>query len=85
MYLLESVQHRATRMINGLRKMPYEERMKLMDLPPYLLSYRRLRGDAIQTYNLVHGNYSINWATLLICYHWQITFPLWLQGVTLSN
>ena len=61
--LLESVQHRATRMINGLRKVPYEERLRLMDLPT--LSYRSLRGDAIETYKLVHGKYSFNWSSLL--------------------
>jgi len=54
--LLESVQHRATRI------MPYEERLKLMDLPT--LSYRRLRGDAIETYKFVHDKYS-NWVTSL--------------------
>jgi len=61
--LLESVQHRATRMINGLKKVPCEERLKLMDLPS--LSYRRLRGDAIEAYKFVHGKYSVDWSSLL--------------------
>ena len=46
--LLESVQHHATRIINGLKKVPYEERLRLMDLPT--LSYRRLHGDATDAY-----------------------------------
>jgi len=46
--LLESVQHRATRMINGLKTVLYEERLRLMDLPT--LSYRRLHGDATEAY-----------------------------------
>ena len=61
--MLESVQHRATRMITSLRKLPYEERLKLMDLPT--LSYRRLRGDTIEAYKLVHGINSVNWSSLL--------------------
>jgi len=61
--LLGSVQHRATRMINGLRKVPYEERLRLIDLPT--LSYLRLRGDATETYKLVHGKYSVNRSSLL--------------------
>ena len=61
--LLESVQHRATRLINELRKLPYEERLRLMDLPT--LAYRRLRGDAIETYKFLHGMYSVNRSQLL--------------------
>ena len=60
--LLENVQHRATRMINGLKKVPYEERLRLMDLPT--MSYRRLRGDAIEAYKCVHGKYSVDWSSL---------------------
>ena len=61
--MLEGVQHHATRMINGLKKVPYEERLRLMDLPT--LSYIRLRGDSIETYKLVHGKYLVNWSSLL--------------------
>ena len=56
--MLESVQHRVTRIINSLRKLPYEKRLKLVDLTT--LSYRRPRGDAIEAYKLVHGIYSVN-------------------------
>jgi len=61
--LLESMQHRATRMINGLKKVPYEGRLRLMDLPS--LSYQRLRGDAIEAYKYVDGKYSVDWSSLL--------------------
>jgi len=37
------MQHQASRMINGLSKVPYEERLRLMDLQT--LSYWRLCGD----------------------------------------
>ena len=39
--LLEGVQHRANRMVPGLAKFPYEERLRKMDLPS--LAYRRTR------------------------------------------
>ena len=44
--LLEGVQHRATRMVPGLAKFPYEESLRKMDLPS--LAYRRTRGNAIE-------------------------------------
>jgi len=53
--LLESVQHRATRMVPGLAKLNYEERLRRIDLPT--LAYRRTRGDAIEAYKYLHGKY----------------------------
>jgi len=46
--LIEKVQHRATRMVPGMSKLTYEDRLKRFDLPT--LVYRRARGDAIDTY-----------------------------------
>jgi len=65
--LLESVQHRATttKPINNLRKLLYEERLKLMDLPK--LAYRRLcSDDATETYKFPRGLYSVNLSVLLL-------------------
>ena len=45
--MIESVQHRATKMVPGLSKLTYEERLRKLDLPT--LVYRRARGDAIDT------------------------------------
>jgi len=53
--LLESVQHRASKMIPSLKHLCYEDRLKAMDLPTLL--YRRLRGDTIETYKYLHGEY----------------------------
>ena len=61
--LLEQVQHRATRIIPGLNKLKYEERLQKIELPS--LVYRRLRGDAIEMYKYLHGIYKVNSDTML--------------------
>ena len=61
--LLESVQQRATKLIPELRNMCYENRLKSLDLPS--LSYRRLRGDAIETFKYLHDIYTVD-SSLLI-------------------
>ena len=53
--LLESAQHRASKMAPGLKHLCHEDGLKAMDLPS--LMYQRLRGDAIETYKYLHGEY----------------------------
>ena len=50
---VERVQRRATRLIPSIRDLPYEERLRELDLPS--LAYRRRRGDMIQTYKIING------------------------------
>ena len=52
---LEAVQHRATRLIPGLREKEYEERLKALSLPT--LFYRRARGDMIECFKYMSGIY----------------------------
>lgn len=47
---IESVQRRATRLVPGMEKLNYSERLRKLKLPS--LAYRRLRGDLIETFKI---------------------------------
>ena len=55
---VERVQRRATRLIPDLRELPYQERLRKLDLPS--LYYRRSRGDMITVYQLLHGGLDVD-------------------------
>jgi len=61
--MLEGVQHRATKMVPGLAKFSYEERLRRMDLPT--LVYRRARGDVIEVFKYMNKIYKVNGPELL--------------------
>ena len=50
--LLENVQIRATKIVDGISKLDYTERLEILNMPS--LAYRRLRGDMIETYKHFH-------------------------------
>jgi hypothetical protein len=57
-HLIEGVLRRATKCVPGLKDMDYEQRLSAMKIPS--MSYRRLRGDLIETYKFTHGLYKCN-------------------------
>ena len=50
--MLENVQKRATKMVDGLLALDYEERLRKLELPT--LVYIRARGDMIEIYKHIH-------------------------------
>lgn len=52
---IEGVQRRATKQIAGLKNLSYEERLKVLKLPT--IAYRRIRGDMIEVYKILHQIY----------------------------
>lgn len=53
--LIERVLRRATKCIPGFRDLDYETRLRTLKIPS--MSYRRIRGDLIETYKYTHGFY----------------------------
>ena len=55
MEAFENVQRRATKLVPELKELPYEERLKKINLPT--LTYRRSRGDQIEVYKIITHKY----------------------------
>ena len=56
-HLIESVQCTATKLVHGMKDLPYAERLLVLKLPS--LKYRRLRNDVIQVYKYLHKEYNV--------------------------
>ena len=51
--ILEQVQHRATKTIESIKHLPYEQRLQLLGLTT--LEERRVRGDIIEQFKIANG------------------------------
>ena len=51
--LIENIQKRATKIVPELKDMPYEERLRNLNL--HTLLYRRQRFDLIQIFKIING------------------------------
>ena len=54
---IERVQRRATKLIEDIKILSYEERLCNLNMPS--LQHRRLRGDMIDIYKIVTGIYDV--------------------------
>ena len=54
---IERVQRRATRLVPGLRELPYEERLRILNLET--LYYRRARADLLEVYRILNNQHSL--------------------------
>jgi len=59
--VIEKVQKRATKLVIQLKKRPYTERLKELDL--HTLKYRGIRGDMIAVFKIIHQKYDVCAAT----------------------
>ena len=77
---LEKVQRRATKTIKGLEHLPYEGRLHQLGL--FSLDKRRLRGDMIEMYKIMHGVENVDRETFFSLSHSNRTqsYPMKLIG-----
>ena len=61
--LIKKVQHIATRVVPGLAKLTYEERLRRHDLPS--LAFRRIRGNIIEVFKYMKGIYDVESSLML--------------------
>lgn len=50
--MIEKVQRRATKLVDGFWNLPYEERLRLLDLPT--LEFRRMMSDMVEVFKHLH-------------------------------
>ena len=61
---IENVQRGATKMVPELRNLEHTDRLRVMKLPS--MYYRGARGDMIEVYKYLHGQYNVEEVPLLL-------------------
>ena len=61
--VIEKVQKRATKLVIQLKNLPYTERLKELDL--HTLKFRRIRGDMIEIFKIIHQKYDASCSPML--------------------
>ena len=56
--LIEGVRRRATKLITGMQRLNYNDRLKQLSLMK--LEGRRMRSDSVETFKIVSAKYDIN-------------------------
>ena len=69
--VIEKVQRRATKCLQGLSQLSYEDCLKKLDL--YSLYCRRQRGDLIEVYKILNGYYNMDSSTFFTLSNATIT------------
>jgi len=64
---VENIRRAATRLVPFIRLLSYEQRLRALDLPS--LKYRRLRGDMINVFRLLHNLFNLDVTQLFILNH----------------
>ena len=76
--VLENVQRRATKQVNGIQEKDYAERLRALKLPS--LVYRRLRGDMIECYKLTNNLYDSKVSDILTLHQDKVEMPNRTRG-----
>ena len=58
---IEDAQMKATNLLGPLKDKPFPERLRTLGLPS--LEHRKLRGDMVEVYKYLHGNYDVHSST----------------------
>ena len=61
-HMLEKVQHRFTRMVPGMKELPYKSKLKLLGL--WALEERRNRADLLEMFKMLTGKSSVKFESL---------------------